>query len=442
LDLCGGCACGSTRFVVRAGAAARCATYCHCSVCRRAHGATSGVAWFTVPRVSFSWTSEARRSSFRSSAAAARDFCAACGSQLAFSRDGEDSVDVVTAALDCAGSSLPDSVVPASREHLEGAPAWETMPAQPPAVAAGAANAAPVAAAPAAAVPAGAGSDADGDTGPSDDDMLAVALGAARAAGAIIRRTAGLVAPSEKGGKSDLVTASDLECQAAVVAAVRSAFPAHAVLGEEDVPAGAEAAAAAIARVAQSPFLWIVDPIDGTTNFAAGLPLCCVSIAAARKGVVAVAVVYDPARDEAFTAVRGRGARLNGAPMRVGGAASLREALVGFGGLGRDAQLAAAALRGLGALSSRVRALRGLGSAALHLAYVAAGRLDACWDLSLSTWDSAAGALLVAEAGGAVTGFDGRPHALTTRDTLASNGAVHDALRAALEEAGAAPPQP
>jgi len=275
---------------------------------------------------------------------------------------------------------------------------------------------------------------------PSDDEMLAVALAAARAAGAVIRRTSGLVAPTEKGGKSDLVTASDLECQRVIVAAVRAAFPAHAVLGEEDVPAGAAAAAAAIACVAESPFLWIIDPIDGTTNFAAGLPLCCVSIAAARAGRVAVAVIYDPFRDEAFTALRGRGARLNGERMRVGAAAELRDALVGFGGLGRDARVAAATHRGLGALAGRARALRGLGSAALHLAYVAAGRLDASFDLSLSVWDTAAGALLVEEAGGRVTGFDGRPHALAVRDTLASNRAVHDALRAALVEADAVPP--
>lgn len=127
-DLLGGCLCGATRFVVRAGADVSFAIYCHCSICRRAHGATSGVAWFTVPRASFAWTSEARRSSYRSSAEATRDFCAACGSQLAFARDGGDSVDVVTAALDGAGGHLPAAVLPASREHLEGAPVWETVP--------------------------------------------------------------------------------------------------------------------------------------------------------------------------------------------------------------------------------------------------------------------------------------------------------------------------
>jgi myo-inositol-1(or 4)-monophosphatase len=278
---------------------------------------------------------------------------------------------------------------------------------------------------------------------PTDEEMLAVALGAARLAGAVIRRAAGAaVATEEKGGQSDLVTASDRECQELIVGAIRAAFPSHAVLGEEDVPAGAAAAAEAIARVAEAPLLWIVDPIDGTTNFAAGLPLCCVSIAAVRAGRTAVGVVYEPARDEAFAALRGRGASLNGAPMRTsaGRTRTLRDALVGFGGLGRNASVAAPTHRALGALGGRVRALRGLGSAALHLAYVAAGRLDACFDMSLSVWDSAAGALLVAEAGGRVSSFAGADFSLTTRDTLASNGAIHEALRAALAEAGAAPP--
>jgi len=276
---------------------------------------------------------------------------------------------------------------------------------------------------------------------PTDEQLLAVALSAARLAGAVIRRAAGAaVATEEKGGQSDLVTASDRECQELIVEAIRAAFPSHAVLGEEDVPAGAAAAAAAIARVAEQPFLWVVDPIDGTTNFAAGLPLCCVSIAAVRAGRTAVGVVYEPSRDEAFTAVRGRGAALNGAPMRAGSAKALRDAVIGFGGLGRNASVAAPTHRALGALGGRVRALRGLGSAALHLAYVAAGRLDACFDMSLSVWDTAAGALLVAEAGGRVTSFAGADFALTTRDTLASNGAVHEALRAALAEVGAAPP--
>lgn len=274
---------------------------------------------------------------------------------------------------------------------------------------------------------------------PSDAAMLAVALSAAHAAGEIIRRTTGRVAALEKGGKSDLVTASDRECQSAIFGHIRDAFPGHAILGEEDVPAGAAAAAEAIAHVAREPFLWVVDPIDGTTNFAAGLPLCCVSIAAVRAGRVHVAVVYDPARDESFTATRGFGAQLNGSPMRVGAAAELRDAIVAYGGLGRVEAVAAPTLRVIASLASRTRAMRGLGSAALHLAYVAAGRLDASLDASLSVWDTAAGTLLVEEAGGRMSSWRGGAYELTTRDTLASNGAVHQAMLDVFRDADAQP---
>ena len=285
---------------------------------------------------------------------------------------------------------------------------------------------------------------------PTDEELLAVALEAARVAGGIILRAAqstpggtsspGASAVSEKSSHTDLVTVTDKQCQEAIQAIISGAFPAHAFLGEEDVPAGVAAAAAAIAARAASPFLWCVDPIDGTTHFVAGLPLCCVSIACAREGRVHAAVVYEPSRGEAFTALRGRGAALNGAPMRVSGAPSLKSAVVAFGGLGRVPAVAAPSLRGIAALSGRARALRGLGSAALHLAYVAAGRLEACFDMSLSVWDTAAGALLVEEAGGRITNFAGAEFQLQTRDTLASNGAVHEELRALLSEAGAVPP--
>ena len=262
----------------------------------------------------------------------------------------------------------------------------------------------------------------------TDESMLEVALSAARSAGEIIRRTTGRVAALAKGGISDLVTESDRECQNVIFGRIRERFPGHKILGEEDVPAGAAAAAEAISCVAGEPFLWVVDPIDGTTNFASGLPLCCVSIAAVRAGRVHAAVIYDPARDEAFTATRGRGAQLNGAPMRVGAATELRDSIIAYGGLGRVEAVAAPTLRVVASLASRTRAMRGLGSAALHLAYVAAGRLDASFDMSLSVWDTAAGTLLVEEAGGRMSNFRGDAYSLTTRDTLASNGAVHQAL--------------
>lgn len=277
---------------------------------------------------------------------------------------------------------------------------------------------------------------------PTDADLLRVAEEAARAAGALIvsASAAGSPAASEKSSHTDLVTETDRRCQEAIRAIIHREFPSHAFLGEEDVPSGVTAAAAAILARAAAPYLWCVDPIDGTTNFVCGLPLCCVSIACARAGRVHAAVVFEPSRGEAFTALRGRGAAVNGAPARVSRAPALRAAVVAFGGLGRVPAVAEPSLRGLAALSGKARALRGLGSAALHLAYVAAGRLEASWDMSLSVWDTAAGALLVEEAGGRVSDFAGAPHALTTRDTVASNGAVHEELLQLLRGAGAVPP--
>ena len=169
---------------------------------------------------------------------------------------------------------------------------------------------------------------------PSDEELLAVALAAARAAGALILGASASRGAELKSSHHDLVTETDRACQAEIFAHIRAAFPAHAFLGEEDVPSGVAAAEAAIAERAAAPFLGCVDPIDGTTNCVAGLPLGCVSIACARAGRVHAAVVYEPTRGEAFTALRGRGAALNGARMRVSGAAALTSAVVGFGSLG------------------------------------------------------------------------------------------------------------
>ena len=281
---------------------------------------------------------------------------------------------------------------------------------------------------------------------PTHEDLLRVALGAARLAGVIMCAQTGLIAPEEKGGQSDLVTAADRECQEVIKRAIHSEFPAHRVLGEEDVPPGAEAASAALAEAlkenhASGGFLYLVDPIDGTTNFASGLPFCCTSIAVVQGGIPVVGVVYDPARGEAFTAVRGRGAHLNGTPIHAGRAHALREAVVGFGGLGRKPSLSEPTHRVIAALSGRCRAVRGLGSAALHLAYVASGRLDAAFDLSLNAWDTAAGALIVEEAGGEITNFAGERFSLYTRDVLASSnrGQVHQDLRDIFKEVGALP---
>jgi myo-inositol-1(or 4)-monophosphatase len=216
-------------------------------------------------------------------------------------------------------------------------------------------------------------------------------------------------------------------------------FPDHDFLGEEDVPPGKDASAAAIdAKLLENTnrWLWIVDPIDGTTNFVHGMPLCMPSIAAALDGEVLVGVIYDCHRNELFTAVKGRGAFLNGVPISVGPQETLGDAIVAMGSP-PGTQSMENSLKGVAALMPKVRTIRMLGSAALMLAWVANGRLTCYWEYDLSSWDIAAGALLIQEAGGRFTDLSGQDFTLRTRKICGSNGNVHDAVLHVLrDEAG------
>ena len=212
--------------------------------------------------------------------------------------------------------------------------------------------------------------------------ILAVAVRAARAAGALILEHSGRVAiAATKADAADLVTEVDVRCNEVIKASVAAAFPAHAFLGEEDVAPGSAAAAASLtAALGQAQFLWVVDPIDGTTNFVCGLPLSCVSIGVARDGVVVVAVIYEPFRNELFTATLGGGARLNGVPCAVAGADVLARCVLGFG-THHTPHVARAMVKAAGAVSPHCRGLRALGSAALMMAYVANGRLGGFFEV-------------------------------------------------------------
>lgn len=217
-------------------------------------------------------------------------------------------------------------------------------------------------------------------------------------------------------------------------------FPNHDFLGEEDVPPGKEASAAALeAKLAANSsdgWLWIVDPIDGTTNFVHGMPLCMPSIAATYNGVVVVGVIYDPHRDELFTAIKGRGAYMNGERISVGSQGVIGDAIVAMGSP-PGVQSMEMSLKGVQALMPKVRTIRMLGSAAIMLAWVANGRLTCYWEYDLSSWDIAAGALIVTEAGGRFTDLAGEDYTLRTRKMCASNGNVHDeVLRVLREDAG------
>ena len=206
-------------------------------------------------------------------------------------------------------------------------------------------------------------------------------------------------------------------------------FPTHRVLAEELQDASAPA---------EASHCWVFDPIDGTTNYAHGLPIFCASLALEVDGRAIVGAVYDPTRRELFTAERGVGAWLNGTPLRVSHASALIDSML-CTGFPYSVHESVDEVVGLfGRFVGRARAVRRLGSAAIDLCYLAAGRLDAFWEQQLNPWDTAAAALIVEEAGGRVTTFDGRPFQSRERTLVASNGVVHDEMLATIRafEAG------
>ena len=249
-----------------------------------------------------------------------------------------------------------------------------------------------------------------------DPVYLATAVEGALACGRIHRRFFRQDPRIHKKGRIDLVTEADLEAEQMFRDLIAARFPDHAVIGEES-------GMSPTARDAR--FQWIIDPVDGTTNFAHGLAFFCVSIALQIAGALAVGVIYDPIADELFTAERGEGARLNGQPIHVSNAEALIDAMMctGFPYTVREDRLKQVAV--FAAFLPEAQAVRRLGSAALDLAYVACGRLDAFWEESLKAWDMAAGALIVQEAGGVVTNVDGTPYDPFAGHIAASNAAIH-----------------
>ena len=224
----------------------------------------------------------------------------------------------------------------------------------------------------------------------------------------------------DKKGDIDLVTEIDLAIEREFRAMIAERFPDHEVLGEEFGQAGDRA------RIPE--YCWVFDPIDGTTNYAHGLPIFCSSLALEIDGEPVVAAIYDPSRKELFTAERGQGARLNGEPLRVSPAAALIDSLL-VTGFHYDVQKDPGTVIELfAAFISRARAVRRLGSAALDLCYVAAGRFDGFWEKKLQPWDVAAGALIVAEAGGRVSAMSGDRYASREGSVLATNGRIHDEM--------------
>jgi myo-inositol-1(or 4)-monophosphatase len=224
----------------------------------------------------------------------------------------------------------------------------------------------------------------------------------------------------DKKGDIDLVTEVDFECERMFRDVIAERFPDHDVLAEELSADGSEPTG--------SSHRWVFDPLDGTTNYAHGLPIYCASLALEVHGRATVGAIFDPTRHELFTAELGQGAFLNGTPLHVSVTTHLLDALL-VTGFPYDVHAHTSELVQLfGAFLGCARAVRRLGSAALDLCYVAAGRFDGFWERHLKPWDVAAGALIVSEAGGRVTGMDGSPFDPAAAHIIASNGHVHDAM--------------
>jgi myo-inositol-1(or 4)-monophosphatase len=251
-----------------------------------------------------------------------------------------------------------------------------------------------------------------------------VAIETARSAGMLLRAELGGVRRIQHKGVINIVTEMDQRAEALIVDRLRQAFPDHAILAEEG---GATAGTSA--------YRWHIDPLDGTTNYAHGIPLYGVSMALEQNGIVELGVVYDPSHDELFVAERGGGATLNGEPIRVSECGRLDQSLLVTGFPYDIRTTADTNLPEYAALSLRTLAVRRFGSAALDLSYVAAGRLEAFWELTLGPWDMAAGGLIVLEAGGQVTDVRGGPWRLEGPGVLASNGRIHAQVLTALTEA-------
>lgn len=255
--------------------------------------------------------------------------------------------------------------------------------------------------------------------------LQATAIRAARAGAAALRPFVSGDAALEVTPKSehDFVTAADLAAERAITAEILGAHPEHRVLGEEE----------SRADLFGPGLVWIVDPLDGTTNFIHGYPVFAISVACAERGRALAGAVLDPSRDELFAAARGHGASLNGAPIRVSPRRRLKEGLIGTGFPFRRLHRTEEYLDSFRAVLVDTAGIRRAGSAALDLASVAAGRFDGFWEEGLGPWDIAAGALLIEEAGGVVTDFQGGDRYLETGAIVAGAPGVQEELRSRIE---------
>jgi myo-inositol-1(or 4)-monophosphatase len=253
----------------------------------------------------------------------------------------------------------------------------------------------------------------------NDSDYLKIAIAAVHRAAAIHKRYAAQVSVAyTKSAHFDFVTRSDLEAEKAITDLIKKKCPGHNIIGEEN-------------KYAQtlSPYTWLIDPLDGTSNFVHGIPLYSVSIALALEKEVIMGAVFDPLRNELFTALKGQGAHLNGKIIRVSPQGELKQSLLitGFA-YDRSTAMKRTLANIHDFLVMGITGIRRLGSAALDLCYVAAGRAEGFWEFLLRPWDFAAGAFILREAGGKTSDFEGRPHGIAPTNVVATNGLIHDRL--------------
>jgi myo-inositol-1(or 4)-monophosphatase len=255
------------------------------------------------------------------------------------------------------------------------------------------------------------------------EDILDFVVDIARRAGALIRERLGTRPRVEHKGVIDLVTDTDRESEELIVSALHARFPGHAIVAEERPRMGGDASAK-----------WYVDPLDGTTNFSHGYPVFAVSIGYEREGELVLGVVYDPTRDELFHAVRGKGAYLGGEKIRVSRVDDLDKSLLSTGfpyDIRSEPEPVSSEFR---KFILKAQAVRRDGAAALDMCYLACGRFDGFWERKLAPWDTAAGQVVIEEAGGLVTDFEGKPHRPGSPTILASNRLIHEAMRRVLRE--------
>ena len=253
--------------------------------------------------------------------------------------------------------------------------------------------------------------------------MLNFAIETARMAGGLLLEKFGKKINVSMKGDINLVTEADLASEKLIIDRIKSHYPQHSILAEES--------GEAVIIGGTNKWKWIVDPLDGTTNFAHGYPCFCVTLALENEGQIVIGVTYDPTRNEMFSAEKGQGASLNNKPIRVSAAQKLADALI-VTGFPYDFKQRENFARHLTTFLLQSRGVRRDGSAAIDMAYVACGRFDGFWEEGLNPWDVAAGLLLIEEAGGRVSYYDNSPFSIYTPPICASNGTIHDEMIAVL----------